>query len=99
MRDILAVSCCSRLTTLISVSSCVSYFYAPTLITGSDAVKATDLRIWREEAFGPVLVLVPFDTEEEAITLANDSEYGLGTSTRFLFVKRKFREADQTRRN
>ncbi|GAA5882438.1 hypothetical protein JCM16303_001732 [Sporobolomyces ruberrimus] len=55
------------------------YFYAPTLITGSDAVKATDLRIWREEAFGPVLVLVPFDTEEEAITLANDSEYGLGS--------------------
>jgi len=48
------------------------------LITGTESVKATELRIWREEAFGPVLVLVPFETEDEAIALANDSEYGLG---------------------
>ncbi|GAA5858936.1 hypothetical protein JCM8547_007164 [Rhodosporidiobolus lusitaniae] len=56
------------------------YFYPPTLITGTDAVKATSLRIWAEEAFGPVLVLVPFETEAEAIKLANDSEYGLGSA-------------------
>ncbi|BGP16206.1 hypothetical protein JCM10213v2_004204 [Rhodosporidiobolus nylandii] len=55
------------------------YYYPPTLITGTDSVAATSLRIWREEAFGPVLVIVPFDTEEEAIKLANDSEYGLGS--------------------
>lgn len=55
-----------------------SYFYPPTLITGAPGVPATDLRIWREEAFGPVLVIVPFDDEQQAISLANDSEYGLG---------------------
>jgi aldehyde dehydrogenase (NAD+) len=36
-----------------------------------------DMPIWREEIFGPVLVITPFDTEEEAITMANDTEYGL----------------------
>ncbi|BGP32102.1 hypothetical protein JCM10296v2_003881 [Rhodotorula toruloides] len=56
------------------------YFYPPTLITGASTVDATNLRIWREEAFGPVLVMVPFETEEEAIKLANDSEYGLGSA-------------------
>jgi aldehyde dehydrogenase (NAD+) len=35
------------------------------------------MRIWREEIFGPVLVITPFDTEEEAISLANDTDYGL----------------------
>ena len=35
-------------------------------------------RLWREEIFGPVLCASPFDTEEEAIALANDTEYGLG---------------------
>ncbi|GAA6058641.1 hypothetical protein JCM10212_004052 [Sporobolomyces blumeae] len=55
------------------------YFYPPTLIIGTADKPATTLRIWREEAFGPVLVVVPFETEEEAIKLANDSEYGLGS--------------------
>jgi aldehyde dehydrogenase (NAD+) len=36
-----------------------------------------DMAIWREEIFGPVLVITPFDTEDEAIALANDTEYGL----------------------
>ncbi|MEX1236360.1 MAG: aldehyde dehydrogenase family protein [Roseovarius sp.] len=36
-----------------------------------------EMVIWREEIFGPVLVITPFDTEEEAITLANDTVYGL----------------------
>lgn len=38
---------------------------------------AHDMRISKEEIFGPVLVITPFDTEEEAIKLANDTEYGL----------------------
>ncbi len=33
--------------------------------------------ILREEIFGPVLAIVPFDTEDEAVRLANDTEYGL----------------------
>jgi len=38
---------------------------------------AHDMRISREEIFGPVLVITPFDTEEDAITMANDTDYGL----------------------
>ncbi|ORY81763.1 betaine aldehyde dehydrogenase [Leucosporidium creatinivorum] len=56
------------------------YFYPPTLITSSSNTSILDCRIWKEEAFGPVLAIVPFDTEEEAIGLANDSEYGLGSA-------------------
>lgn len=55
------------------------FFYPPTLITDGEA-KVVDCRIWKEEAFGPVLCIVPFDTEEEAIKLANDSEFGLGSA-------------------
>ena len=36
-----------------------------------------DMRIWQEEIFGPVLAITTYDSEEEAIALANDSEYGL----------------------
>ncbi len=55
------------------------YFYPPTLIVGTSSTPITSTRLWREEAFGPVLVIVPFATEAEAIALANDSEYGLGS--------------------
>ena len=52
--------------------------------TGSSAVGRTispfrnDMRVAREEIFGPVLVVIRYDNEEEAIAIANDSEYGLG---------------------
>ena len=36
-----------------------------------------DMRVFREEIFGPVAPLVKFDTEEQAVELANDTEYGL----------------------
>lgn len=39
-----------------------------------------DMRIAREEIFGPVLVLIPYDDEADAIKIANDSDYGLGGS-------------------
>lgn len=48
-------------------------FYAPTLITGMTPA----MRLWREETFGPVAPVAAFRTEEEAIEMANDSEYGL----------------------
>jgi betaine-aldehyde dehydrogenase len=51
-------------------------FYAPTLI--ADA--AQDSEIVQQEVFGPVLVVLPFDTDAEAIELANDTKYGLAAS-------------------
>ncbi|EIM73518.1 aldehyde dehydrogenase family protein [Nitratireductor aquibiodomus RA22] len=38
---------------------------------------SNDMRIAREEIFGPVLAMIPFDTEEEAVAIANDTPYGL----------------------
>jgi betaine-aldehyde dehydrogenase len=52
------------------------FYYEPTLVT--DVPK--DSELWREEVFGPVLVVVPFDTDDEAIALANDTVYGLAAS-------------------
>ncbi|MBW9110480.1 NAD-dependent succinate-semialdehyde dehydrogenase [Microbacterium trichothecenolyticum] len=48
-------------------------FYEPTVVT--DVQAGSD--ILREEIFGPVLAIVPFDDEDEAVRLANDTEYGL----------------------
>lgn len=48
-------------------------YFAPTLITGV----RNDMRIAQEEIFGPVLVVIPFDDEAEAVRLANDVKYGL----------------------
>ncbi len=36
------------------------------------------MKVWKEEVFGPILPVVTYSTEEEAIRLANDTEYGLG---------------------
>ena len=49
------------------------YFYQPTVFVGTD----NDMRVSREEIFGPVASIMPFDTEDEVIRLANDSDYGL----------------------
>jgi acyl-CoA reductase-like NAD-dependent aldehyde dehydrogenase len=51
-------------------------FYAPTVL----ADVTHEMHIMREETFGPVLPVMPFDTDEEAIRLANDSDYGLAAS-------------------
>jgi len=48
-------------------------WFRPVLFSGASGT----MRIAREEIFGPVLTVIPFDTEEEAIALANDTEYGL----------------------
>lgn len=56
------------------------YFFPPTILTDSVNKKIVETRIWREEAFGPVIVVVGFDTEEQALALANDCEFGLGAA-------------------
>ncbi len=48
------------------------FYVAPTLLTGSN-----DMVVAREEIFGPVVVVVAFDDEEEGISIANDSDFGL----------------------
>ncbi len=50
-------------------------FYTPTVIANVSA----DMAIAREEIFGPVAALIPFDTEAEAIALANDTAFGLAS--------------------
>lgn len=52
------------------------YFVEPTIWTGL----TQDARVCREEIFGPCCAILPFDSEEEAVRLANDSEYGLAAS-------------------
>lgn len=49
------------------------YFVRPTVFADVN----NDMRIAREEVFGPVLAMIPFETEEEAIAIANDTPYGL----------------------
>jgi acyl-CoA reductase-like NAD-dependent aldehyde dehydrogenase len=51
-------------------------FYAPTLL--GDVTQ--DMRIMREETFGPVLPVAPFDSDDDAVRLANDSDFGLAAS-------------------
>jgi acyl-CoA reductase-like NAD-dependent aldehyde dehydrogenase len=51
-------------------------YYRPTVLTGV----THDMRIMKEEIFGPVVPIMTVDSEEEAIRLANDSEFGLGAS-------------------
>jgi acyl-CoA reductase-like NAD-dependent aldehyde dehydrogenase len=48
------------------------YYVSPTLITGDNT-----MRVAREEIFGPVITMIPFDDEAEGIAIANDSEFGL----------------------
>lgn len=51
-------------------------FYAPTVLTDV----THEMKVMHEETFGPLLPIMPFDTDTEAIRLANDSDYGLGAS-------------------
>lgn len=55
-------------------------YFQPTILTDV----STEMRVWQEEVFEPVLPIVPFTTEEEAIKLANDTQYGLGS---YLYTK------------
>ncbi len=52
------------------------FFVAPTVLADVN----NDMRVARDEIFGPVVVVIPFDDEDEAVTLANDSPYALGSA-------------------
>ena len=52
------------------------FWVAPTVVTASDPAE----RIWREEVFGPVVAVMPFDDEADAVARANDTEYCLSGS-------------------
>ena len=69
------------------------HFVRPTLF----ADVTPDMTIWREEIFGPVLAMTPFDTEEEAIELANDTPYGLTNYVQTADKSRARRVARQLR--
>jgi acyl-CoA reductase-like NAD-dependent aldehyde dehydrogenase len=75
------------------------FFVRPTVFSGVTA----DMTIAQEEIFGPVLVIMPYDTEDEAVEIANDTIYGLaaavsGSEERAKRVARKIR-AGQVRVN
>lgn len=67
------------------------FYLEPTIITGLDK----DSRCIREEIFGPVVTVVPFDTEEEVIEQANDTHYGLSATVWTNDIKRGHRVAHE----
>ncbi len=67
------------------------WFVHPTIFTGAN----NDMRIAREEIFGPVLSLIPYRDEEEAIAIANDTDYGLQAQVFSSAITRARRVADR----
>jgi acyl-CoA reductase-like NAD-dependent aldehyde dehydrogenase len=67
------------------------YYYQPTVI----ADLPNDSRVIQEEIFGPVLTVQPFDSEEEAVALANSTPYGLASGVQTSNLARAHRVADR----
>ncbi len=68
------------------------YYVDPTLVLGTN-----DITVAREEIFGPVVVAIPFDDEEEGVAIANDSEFGLYDYVFSTDTPKAFRVAKQLR--
>ena len=69
------------------------WYVKPTLFSHAD----NDMRIAREEIFGPVLTVIPYDTEDDAVRIANDSDYGLAGSVFTPDLERGFGIAGRVR--
>ncbi|OXY95669.1 aldehyde dehydrogenase family protein [Streptomyces diastatochromogenes] len=69
------------------------FYVTPTLLADC----ANDMRVAREEIFGPVVAVIPFDDEDEGVALANDSDYGLIDYVWSGDVARAFRVARRLR--
>ncbi|MFF7934016.1 MULTISPECIES: aldehyde dehydrogenase [unclassified Streptomyces] len=67
------------------------FYYKPTVI----ADLSNDSRVVQEEIFGPVLTVQPFDTEDEAVALANSTPYGLASGVQTTNLARAHRIADR----
>ena len=68
------------------------YYVEPTLVVGGN-----DITVAREEIFGPVVVAIPFDEDDEGVAIANDSEFGLYDYVFSKDTARAFRVAKQLR--
>jgi acyl-CoA reductase-like NAD-dependent aldehyde dehydrogenase len=71
------------------------YYYSPTVLTDGPGAMILNTRIWKEEAFGPVIVVVGFNSENEALKLANDSEFGLGAAIWTQDLSQAFRVSEE----
>ena len=69
------------------------YFVQPTIFTNV----SNNMRIAKEEIFGPVLSIIPFETEEDAIAIVNDTSYGLGNYVQTQNIEKARRVARQFR--